>query len=203
MLRRLNGIFAFALWDGRIEPCSWRGRNGVKPFYYALTDRGFAFASEIKHYSGWRPRHASSIRWRCTSISHSSTALANEHCCGTCASWPGRRSGCVRDGSSDTGPGIGCPSSTRRARHWAMPRRYRERSHTCAGCPAAARGRRARRCLPLRRIGLECVVTFAREQVPDIRCFTIESVGVQDSGVADDLPYARRVARHLAFPSTS
>ena len=44
------------------------------------------------------------------------------------------------------------------------------------------------------------VVTFAREQVPDLRCFTIESVGDQDAGFTDDLPYARRVAKHLQVP---
>jgi asparagine synthase (glutamine-hydrolysing) len=44
------------------------------------------------------------------------------------------------------------------------------------------------------------VVAFAREQAPDIRCFTIESVGGQESGTVDDLPYARRVARHLDVP---
>jgi asparagine synthase (glutamine-hydrolysing) len=41
------------------------------------------------------------------------------------------------------------------------------------------------------------IVAFAREQAPDIRCFTIEPVGGEDDGTADDLPYARRVAQHL------
>jgi asparagine synthase (glutamine-hydrolysing) len=41
------------------------------------------------------------------------------------------------------------------------------------------------------------VVAFAREQNPDIRCYTIEMIGGQEEGMADDLPYARRVARHL------
>ncbi len=41
------------------------------------------------------------------------------------------------------------------------------------------------------------IVAFAREQNPDIRCFTIETTGRQDPGVTDDLPYARRVAKHL------
>ena len=44
------------------------------------------------------------------------------------------------------------------------------------------------------------VVAFARERVPDIRCFTIESVGGQDRGVTDDLPYAQLVAKHLKVP---
>ena len=41
------------------------------------------------------------------------------------------------------------------------------------------------------------VVAFAKEQNPDIHCFTIESVGGRDEGDTDDLPYARQVAKHL------
>jgi asparagine synthetase B (glutamine-hydrolysing) len=49
MLTRLNGIFAFAIWDGRDRITVRRARRlGVKPLYYAAIDRGFAFASEIK-----------------------------------------------------------------------------------------------------------------------------------------------------------
>jgi asparagine synthase (glutamine-hydrolysing) len=41
------------------------------------------------------------------------------------------------------------------------------------------------------------IVTLAREINPDICCFTIETVGGQEAGAIDDLPYARRVAKHL------
>lgn len=46
---RLNGMWAFAIYDARRELllCS-RDRFGVKPFYYALTGGRFVFASEIK-----------------------------------------------------------------------------------------------------------------------------------------------------------
>jgi asparagine synthase (glutamine-hydrolysing) len=46
---RFNGMWAFALYDGRSRSL-WccRDRTGVKPFYYALPDGMFAFASEQK-----------------------------------------------------------------------------------------------------------------------------------------------------------
>jgi asparagine synthase (glutamine-hydrolysing) len=49
MLGRLNGIFAFALWDvAQKRLLVARDAFGVKPFYYAETPKGFMFASELK-----------------------------------------------------------------------------------------------------------------------------------------------------------
>jgi asparagine synthase (glutamine-hydrolysing) len=46
---RLDGIFAFAVWDRRERRLSCaRDQLGVKPFYFADTGNGFLFASEIK-----------------------------------------------------------------------------------------------------------------------------------------------------------
>ena len=48
-LERLNGIYAFALWDTRTKTMFIaRDGFGVKPLYYAETQRGMAFASELK-----------------------------------------------------------------------------------------------------------------------------------------------------------
>ncbi len=48
-LPRLNGMFAFAVWDGRnnLLLCA-RDRFGIKPFYYLWDGRRFLFASEMK-----------------------------------------------------------------------------------------------------------------------------------------------------------
>ena len=49
MLPKLNGIFAFALWDSRSKSLLIaRDGMGVKPLYYSATKCGVAFSSEIK-----------------------------------------------------------------------------------------------------------------------------------------------------------
>lgn len=50
-LKRLNGIFALAIYDGRQQPAQLllaRDGLGVKPLYYAETPDGFLFSSEMK-----------------------------------------------------------------------------------------------------------------------------------------------------------
>ncbi|MSO54534.1 MAG: asparagine synthase (glutamine-hydrolyzing) [Rhodospirillales bacterium] len=56
-VRRLNGMFAFALWD-TVERRLTMGRDrlGIKPLYWLRTDTLFAFASEItalRAHPGW------------------------------------------------------------------------------------------------------------------------------------------------------
>lgn len=48
-VQRLNGIFAYALWDSVARRLLLvRDRAGIKPLYVAESSRGIAFASEIK-----------------------------------------------------------------------------------------------------------------------------------------------------------
>jgi asparagine synthase (glutamine-hydrolysing) len=50
-LDRLNGMFAFAIWDSVSQSLfAARDRFGVKPFHYAFWDGHFYFASEIKAF---------------------------------------------------------------------------------------------------------------------------------------------------------
>jgi asparagine synthase (glutamine-hydrolysing) len=50
-VRRMNGMWAFAVWDSRERTlfCS-RDRFGIKPFYYRGDPRRFVFASELKAF---------------------------------------------------------------------------------------------------------------------------------------------------------
>ena len=61
-VRRFNGMWALALWDGRKRRllCS-RDRFGVKPFYYRWDDGRFEFASELKAFDSLEP-HLPAVR---------------------------------------------------------------------------------------------------------------------------------------------
>ncbi len=49
MLSRLRGMFAFVIWD-RVAQCAFAARDpyGIKPLYYAQTEHGTLFASQVK-----------------------------------------------------------------------------------------------------------------------------------------------------------
>lgn len=59
-VKRLNGIFAFAIWDGRRKKLYlFRDRLGVKPCFYTKRGMGIIFSSEIKgilRYPGMEAR---------------------------------------------------------------------------------------------------------------------------------------------------
>lgn len=57
---RLNGIFAFAIWDEGLQKLFlFRDRSGIKPLFYTMREHGIVFSSEIKGlfaYPGMRAR---------------------------------------------------------------------------------------------------------------------------------------------------
>jgi asparagine synthase (glutamine-hydrolysing) len=197
---RLNGIFALALWDRR------RGRLllardafGIKPLYWSQTPRGIVFASELKGLLAISPEPRS-------------LDMASVHRYLTYLWCPG--AGTPLRGVQKLGPGEAIEVHAGRVeRHWTWyetPPHIDGRNRMTAS-EAVARTRETLRVAVHRQVvsdvpvgaflsgGLDssAVVTFAREVVPELKCFTIKTTNGQDPGMTDDLPYAQRVARHL------
>jgi len=203
MLEKLNGIFAFAIWDARRrEMFLARDALGVKPLYYSETGGEFVFASEIKALlpllRGARELDAPALHRYLSFLwcPGEGTPLRNVRKLG-----PGEaikvRSGRVsrrwtwyrlpafrgiRADLSEADALAGTAEGLRRAVHRQLVSDVPVGAFLSGGLDSSS------------------VVAFARERVPDIRCFTIEPVGGQEPGATDDLPYARRVARHLGVP---
>jgi len=200
MLGRLNGIFSFALWDKRNQMLFLvRDAMGVKPLYYAETAKGFAFASEMKALLSLVPEA------RELDIPALHRYLSFLWC-------PGE--GTPLRGVHKVLPGeamvVRAGKITRRWIWYQLPV-FRGVTGDLSEADALKGTEDGLRRAVQRQLvadvpvgaflsgGLDssAVVAFAREQVSDIRCFTIESTGGPESGVTDDLPYARRVAAHL------
>ncbi|OQX12635.1 MAG: asparagine synthase (glutamine-hydrolyzing) [Desulfobulbaceae bacterium A2] len=203
MLPRLNGIFAFALWDSRSQTLLLaRDALGVKPLYYAAMHDGFFFASEIKALTSWLPnapaldlaalRRYLSFLW------------------------------CPGEGTPFQAVRKVLPGEAVQVRQGRIERRWRwyrlpsvrgvvadlKEEDALAGTLAHLRQAVRRQLVADVPVGAflsggldsSAIVALAREEQPDIRCFTIEAVGGQEEGATDDLPYARRVAKHLHVP---
>jgi asparagine synthase (glutamine-hydrolysing) len=203
MLDRLNGIFAFALWDKRNKSLFVaRDALGVKPLYYAETTQGFVFASEIKALLHLAPE------MRELDISSLHRYLSFLWCPGEGTPLRGVRKLLPGEAIS-----VKCRKITRRWTWYQLPI-FRGVTANLSEADAIATTTNALRQSVQRQLvadvpvgaflsgGLDssAIVSFAREQVPDIRCFTIEAIGGQETGATDDLPYARLVAKHLGVP---
>lgn len=200
MLSRLNGIFAFALWDKR-DGTLFVARDGlgVKPLYYSMSDRGFAFASEMKGLIAlvpeardldvvalhrylsflWSPGAATPLK-AVRKLLPGEALLVRE---GRIAKqWAWYQLPPFRVGKADldeTSAVAGTVERLRAAVHRQLVADVPVGAFLSGGLDSSA------------------VVAFARELAPEIRCFSIEAIGGGDEGFSDDLPYARRVAAHL------
>jgi asparagine synthase (glutamine-hydrolysing) len=206
MLTRLNGMFAFALWDARSRSLLLaRDGLGVKPFYYAATTDGLVFASELKAVlqspSVSRTLDIDAVRQytRFLWCPAPQTMLQNVR-----KLLPGHAAWVVGG------------EMTRSWQYYDVP--FDEEPDafangdaigTTRAVIAEAIERQMVADVPVGAFlsgGLDssAVVAFARQhqQAEPLRCFTIGfSEGkTATEGVADDLPYARRVARHLGVP---
>ncbi len=203
LLARLNGIFAFAIWDARRGVLfAARDQLGVKPLYYAETPRGFLFASELKALLEWPgldrglDLHALDCHlhymWSPSPLTLLRSVRKLE---------PGSALR-VRDGRLE-----------RRWSFYELP--YHQPIEPVAPA-AAAEAVRQQLATAVRRqmvadvpvgaflsggLDSSSVVAFAREAAGDhkLRCFTIGFTDpeARREGMAEDLPHAQRVAEHL------
>jgi asparagine synthase (glutamine-hydrolysing) len=203
MLAMLNGIFSFAFWDRRDRSLFVaRDALGVKPLYYAETAAGFAFASEIKALSCVVPK------MRELDISALHRYLSFLWCPGAGTPLRGVRK--LLPGEAMI---VRAGKISRRWAWYQLPV-FRGVAADLDGPTALTQTADLLRRAVQRQLvadvpvgaflsgGLDssAVVAFARERLSRIRCFTIEASGSREEGIADDLPYARRVAKHLGVP---
>jgi asparagine synthase (glutamine-hydrolysing) len=203
MLRRLNGIFAFAIWDAdRGALLLVRDALGVKPLYFIESEGRFAFASEIKAFMSLVP---TLVELDAASIQRYLSFL-----------WcPGE--GTPFQGVHKLGPGEAMWVREGRVEErftWYKLPVFQTRSVLLSEAEATlgtvdhlrqAVYRQMIADVPVGAFlsgGLDSssVVAFAHERNAEIQCFTIESAGGVEEGITDDLPYAKLVAEHLKVP---
>lgn len=205
-ISRLNGIFAFALWDTRREELIVaRDSMGVKPLYVAETPSGFAFASELKALLPLRDvdRRLDFVALKCYL-----TYLYS----------PGTRT--MFSGVRKLGPGecLVVRRGEAPRRHVFRTGPYDQPLSAMSADEAVAQVRyflsRAvdRQMVADVQVGAflsggldsSSIVNFARQSngVAPLECFTIgfERTNGSNEGLVEDLPYAREVAEHLGVP---
>jgi asparagine synthase (glutamine-hydrolysing) len=203
MLPRLSGIFALAVWDARKQTLLLaRDALGVKPLYVATTPQGVAFGSEIKGLLPLMP----GVQDLDAPALHKYLSFL----------W------CPGEGTPLKSVRKLLPGEAMVVRSGRVERRWTwyqlpvfrsqlgsiDEKVALQGTVAHLRNAVQRQMVADVPVGAflsggldsSAVVAFAREQNPQIHCFTIESAGGQEEGNTDDLPYARRVAKHLGVP---
>jgi len=204
MLKKLNGIFSFAIYDPRKELIFIaRDHFGVKPLYYKFDDNGFYFSSEIKPLVLLSNKNNDidyesldrylSFLW-CPSLGTPIKEIKK---------FPPGEAMIIRKGRieekwkwyifpSFSPKAKSLLSSTSLVSETQKLLRESVHKQMIADAPLGA----------FLSGGLDssAIVAFAREKNPNIRCFTIDSAGGDDVGVMPDLPYAKSVSRFLNVP---
>jgi asparagine synthase (glutamine-hydrolysing) len=213
MVERLNGIFAFALYDGRpsgrpdgVEPGDLlvvRDGMGVKPLYYAQLPQGLLFASEIKALaaSGVLPREIDEVAL------HQTLAYL----------WTPAPRTLLRHVRKLPPGGALLVRGGRIAREWrfydlpyGQPPLEEPADEVARRVHALVRQAVERQMVSDVPVGAflsggldsSAVVAMMRRVHPGQRppCYTIGFEGDSLDGSPADLPYARRVAEHLGVP---
>jgi asparagine synthase (glutamine-hydrolysing) len=208
--RRLNGIFSFGIWDDDANSLLLvRDALGVKPLYFIDLPQCFAFASEIKAL-----KHIL-VACGVPSAGDLDEVSINRYltflwCPGNGTPFknvrkilPGEAIWVRKNVILDRMTWYELPVLTKNNLHIDRPKMSRATaiSQTEFYLRQAV-SRQVQADVPIGAFlsgGLDSssIVTFARELVPDIKCFSIEIVGDVDNGAPDDLPYAKEVAAHL------
>ncbi|SEF03282.1 asparagine synthase (glutamine-hydrolysing) [Rhizobiales bacterium GAS188] len=200
ILERLNGIFAFAIYDCRSnELFLARDQMGIKPLYYAETPDGFVFASEIKALLKLVPLD------RSLDLSAMRRYLTFLWCPGE--QTPMKHVKKLSPGSALTVRDDG--TVVQRWTYWEPPQYAPRQGWNPSDCAVELNellGQCVRRQMisdaPLGAflsggIDSSSIIAAARRQNPDIQCFTVDLAGGAEQGTANDLPYARAVAADL------
>jgi asparagine synthase (glutamine-hydrolysing) len=200
-LARLNGIFAFAIWDSgqRILTLA-RDGIGVKPLYYAETKKGFLFASELKAILASRdvPRE-----YDRNAVAHYMTYLW--------APSPETPLRAVRKLEPGEWVHVQEGRILRRGKFYELPapsdpgRTPLATIEQLEQTLSAAVARQLVADVPVGAflsggVDSSAIVAFAKDYVAKpLECFTVRlSDGdATDDGMEPDLPYARRVAQHF------
>lgn len=202
MLRRLNGIFAFAIWDKKKETLILvRDSFGVKPLYYYQSDGYFAFSSEIK-----------ALMYLVADNGGLDYLAIHQY---MSFLWsPGERT--PLKNIKKLGPGeLLYIKNGVIERHYAwyklpiyMPNNILRNIYCAIGDTEKyirqAVYRQMTSDVPLGAFlsgGLDSssIVAFAKEYDPKIQCFTIETKVCEGNDRENDLPYAKSVAKYLGL----
>ena len=203
MFARLNGVFAFAIWDSRNESLLLaRDGLGVKPLYYAETPKGFLFASELKALleepSVDRTLNIEAVYYYLIYL--------------WCPA-PHTMLNSVKKLEPGYAMVVKSGQIKRSWRYYDLP--YVQPVESLTETAAVFQVEEALRKAVTRQMvadvpvgaflsgGLDssAIVAFAKDTAPEhkLQCFTIgfKDRAAQSEGMTEDLPYAQRVAEHL------